>query len=119
MNSRWAGPVIAVTFITSMITAGHGIAPIGLLLVVLPLAVSPYALVGWIPIFLLLLAALLSGRIATVVVWIGSTISFCGWLWVLVHAEWGMTILLSTHYLVAMFYFLVYCPVVYGRADEL
>jgi hypothetical protein len=68
MNSRWAGFVIAVTFLTSMITAGDGIAPIGLLLVVLPLAVSPYALVGWISIFLLLLAAILPGRIATLVV---------------------------------------------------
>jgi hypothetical protein len=68
MNSRWAGFVIAVTFLTSMTTAGDGIAPIGLLLVVLPLVVSPYALVGWISIFLLLLAAILPGRIATLVV---------------------------------------------------
>jgi hypothetical protein len=117
MISRWAGPVIAITFLTSMITAGDGIAPIGVLLVVLPLAISPYALVGWIPVFLLLVATVLSNRTALMAVRTGSGISFCAWMWLLVHAEWGMTILLSIHYLAAMFYFLIYRPVVYGTEE--
>ena len=113
MISRWAGPVIAGAFLLSMIAIGHGIAPTGFFLVILTLALSPYALVGWYTIFLLLIASVLSGRTRTIVVWIGSGISFLSWLWLLVEAEWGTTILLSAHYLIAMFYFLVYRPVVH------
>ena len=101
-----------------MIAIGHGIAPTGFFLVLLTLGLSPYALVGWVTIFLLLLSTVLSGRRATIVVWIGSAISFFAWLWLLVEAEWGTTILLSAHYLAAMLYFLVYRPVVYEIADD-
>ena len=118
MNSRWAGPVIAITFLTSMIAIGHGIAPTGFILVMLTLALSPYALVGWIAIFLLLLAPALSVRKATIVVWMGSALSFVAWLWLLYDSDWNSTILLSAHYFAAMFYFLVYRPVVSDIPDQ-
>jgi hypothetical protein len=118
MNSRWAGPMIAFTFLTSMIAIGHGIAPAGFILVILTLALSPYALVGWIAIFLLLLAMALSVRKATIVVWMGSALSFVAWLWLLYDSDWNSTILLSAHYFAAMFYFLVYRSVVSDIPDQ-
>jgi hypothetical protein len=58
------------------------------------------------------------GQTATIVVWIGSAISFLAWVLLLAKTEWGITIVLSGHYLAAMFYFLVYRPVVYEKVNE-
>ena len=117
MISRWAGPVIAVTFLTSILVAGHGMVPVAYLFIVATLFLTPYALIGWISIALLLCSAILSGRVATIVVATGSAMSFLAWLWLLYDAEWGTTIVFSAHYLAAMFYFLVYRPVVYETVE--
>jgi len=117
MISRWAGPVIAVTFLTSILVAGHGMIPIAFLLFATTLFLNPYTLIGWISILLLLSGAIVKGPIATAVVAVGSAISFLGWLWLLYDAEWGMTIVFSAHYLTSMFYFFVYRPVVYEIVD--
>ena len=119
MTSRWAGPVIAVTFLTSMIAIGHGIAPLGFLLAVGTSYVTPFALIGWMSVLLLLLGAILSNRAATIVIWIGSATSLAVWLYLFWDSDWQSTILLSVLYFATMFYFLIYRPVVHqGLVDE-
>src|SRR5688500_13443611 len=117
MNSRWAGLVIALTFLMSMIAIGHGIAPLGFLLVLGTFIAAPFALGGLFSITLLLSAAIFPGRAATIIVWIGSGISFLVWLYLLWDSDWQSTILLSVHYFAAMFYFLIYHPVVHPNVD--
>ena len=113
MNTRWAGPVIAVTFLMSMIAIGHGIGPVGFLLVFGTFTAAPFALAGWLGVSLLLAAAIFPGRPATIMIWTGSGISFVVWLYLLWDSDWNSTILLSVHYFAALFYFLIYRPVVY------
>lgn len=54
--------MIAVTFLTSILVAGHGMVPIAYLLIVATLFLTPYALIGYISIARLLSSAVLSGQ---------------------------------------------------------
>jgi hypothetical protein len=112
MISRWSGPVIAAAFLFSGIAIGHGIGPVGFLLAAGTFFPAWFAFFGWLGVLVLLSGLFLSGRAAMMTFWLGTTISFVVWLYLLWDSDWQSTILCSVHYFAAILYFLVYRPLV-------
>ena len=107
LSSKWKSILIVVTFVTSLIAAGHGIAPVGLVLVFGESIWLPLVIPAWSAIVILTGGLFVRGRPYRLSLLAGTIIAVLAWVVALVMSDSIFsTTLFSLHFLAAGFFVL-------------
>ena len=103
MPSRLKPLVVVVAFLTCLIAVGHGVGPLGFLLVIGDFIPSPIRILGFAAVVILLTSALLSGQPAKTAKAVGVVVALIVWVCFLSYSEpAATTILFSLHFLASI-----------------
>lgn len=102
-TSRLLALLVIGTFVTSFVAAGHGVGPIGLLLVIGWGYWTPVLVLAWTSIVALFAGCLFYGRNARGFIFVGATLASVAWIAFLFMSDSALsTVVFSSHFLVAI-----------------